>query len=84
MQLVDRIHMSKQSRNFTTVLTQEGKYFIAHNLEFGVVSQGESIEEATTNLKEAMELYLENISPDEFQTVGLHKPLVTTMELEYA
>lgn len=42
---------------FTTVITQEGKWFIARCIELGVVSQGENVESAQKNLKEAIELY---------------------------
>ncbi len=42
---------------FTAVITKEGKWYIAHCVELGVVSQGKTIEEAQANLKEAVELY---------------------------
>jgi predicted RNase H-like HicB family nuclease len=44
----------------TAVLTpaEEGG-FVALNPETGTVSQGETIEEAVANLREALELYLE-------------------------
>ena len=35
----------------TTVITQEGKWFVAHCVELGVVSQGKNVEEAQRNLK---------------------------------
>ena len=45
---------------FTTIIIQEGKWYVARCLELGVVSQGRTIEEAQKNLKEAVELYLED------------------------
>lgn len=48
------------SKKFTAVLTREGKWYVAHCVELGVVSQGKTIEEAQANLKEAVELYLES------------------------
>ena len=48
------------SRKFTAVITKEGKWYVAHCVEIGVVSQGKTIEEAQSNLKEAVELYLES------------------------
>jgi predicted RNase H-like HicB family nuclease len=68
---------------FTTIITQEDQWFVARAVELGVVSQGKSVEEAENNLKEAVELYLENekvldkISSD-------HAPIVTSLEVEYA
>ena len=48
------------SKKFTAVITKEEKWYVAHCLELGVVSQGKTIEEAQRNLKEAVELYLES------------------------
>lgn len=44
---------------FSSVITKEGKWHVAHCVELGVASQGKTIEEAQQNLKEAVELYLE-------------------------
>jgi predicted RNase H-like HicB family nuclease len=56
-----------REQTFTAVLCREGMWYVAHCPEIGTVSQGESIEEAVENLKEATELYLEELaSPQEF------------------
>jgi len=47
-------------KKFTAVITKEAKWYVAHCLELGVVSQGESLEEAQANLREAVELYIES------------------------
>ena len=52
-------------KKFTAVLTREGKWYVAHCVELGVVSQGKTIEEAQANLKEAVELYLESFGTGE-------------------
>ena len=46
----------------TAILTpaEEGGY-VAFNPETGTTTQGESVEDAVANLKEATELYLEDI-----------------------
>jgi len=49
-------------QTFTVVLCREGKWYVTHCPEIGTVSQGESIEEAVQNLKEATELYLEEVA----------------------
>jgi predicted RNase H-like HicB family nuclease len=61
----------------TAVLTpaEEGGY-VAFNPETGTTSQGESVEEAVVNLREAVELYLE-----EFPIKIIGRPLVTTFEV---
>ncbi|MEX0746308.1 MAG: type II toxin-antitoxin system HicB family antitoxin [Phycisphaeraceae bacterium] len=48
----------------------------AFNPETGSTSQGESVEEAIANLREATELYLE-----EFPLGSVGQPLVTTFEV---
>ena len=63
------------NRTLTAVLHREGNLFVADCPEVGTVSQGETIEEALRNLREATELYLE-----EFPTEDVGRPLVTTFE----
>ncbi|MGH8707752.1 MAG: type II toxin-antitoxin system HicB family antitoxin [Burkholderiales bacterium] len=50
--------------------------FIALNPETGTTTQGESIEEAIANLREATELYLE-----EFPLASAGQPLITTFQV---
>ena len=46
-------------KTLTAVLHKEDDMYVAECPEVGTVSQGYSIEESLTNLKEATELYLE-------------------------
>ena len=64
---------------FTAVLHKEDNLYVAECPEVGTVSQGTTIEEAVTNLREATELYLEEFPPKD---VG--KPLVTVFEANFA
>jgi predicted RNase H-like HicB family nuclease len=49
----------------TAAITHEAPWYVARCLEVEVASQGESVEEALANLKEALELYFEDGSrPD--------------------
>jgi predicted RNase H-like HicB family nuclease len=57
---------------------EEGGY-VAHNPETGTTSQGETVEEALANLKEACELYLEECPPTGFSP---RAPILTTFEAE--
>lgn len=53
---------------FTAVIKKGEKQFVALCSEVDVVSQGFTIEEALSNLKEAVELYIEEMGlPEEFQ-----------------
>ncbi len=67
------------AKTLTAIIHKEKKFYVAECPEIGTVSQGLSVEEAVSNLKEATELYLE-----EFPQVNFSKPLLTTFEAEYA
>ncbi|PSB27713.1 type II toxin-antitoxin system HicB family antitoxin [Chlorogloea sp. CCALA 695] len=67
------------TKTFTAVIHKEENIFVANCPEIGTVSQGESVEEAITNLKEATELYLE-----EFPLPDNNLPITTTFEASYA
>ena len=45
---------------FTASIQQEEEWVVATCLENGVASQGQTIQEALDNLKEALELYFED------------------------
>ncbi len=65
---------------FTAVLStaEEGGY-VAMNPETGTTTQGETVDGAITNLKEATSLYLE-----EFPGTFSGHPLITTFDLAHA
>ena len=71
--------MEMQAQTFTAVLHKEDDLYVAECPEVGTVSQGPTIEEAISNLKEATELYLE-----EFPLPSSARPLLTTFEAKYA
>ena len=61
----------------TAAITHEGELFVARCLEVDVTSQGQSMDDALSNLKEALGLYLE----DESEPFDLVHPTVTTFHL---
>lgn len=61
---------------FTAVVHKEEDLYVAECPEVGTASQGETIEEAVNNLKEATELYLE-----EFPIKQTFRPFLTTFEV---
>jgi predicted RNase H-like HicB family nuclease len=50
----------------------------------GCHSQGDSLEEVLSNIKEAIELYLETLSPEEKQFSLSKEILTTSMEVQIA
>ncbi len=58
------------ARTFTAIIHKEDDLYVAECPEAGTASQGQTIEEATANLKEATELYLE-----EFPSSTVHSDI---------
>lgn len=67
---------------FTTTFTKEKRWYVARCVELGVVSQGKTIEEATKNIREAVELYLED-APSQKTYLSKQAPLIATLDVEY-
>jgi predicted RNase H-like HicB family nuclease len=59
--------MSTKSFQFTAVIEREDDWFVATCPEVDVVSQGKTIEDARSNLLEAVELFFEAASPSEIK-----------------
>ncbi len=70
-------------RTFLVSIIKEDKFFIARCPELGVTSQGETIEEAQANIKEAIELYIESFGIEDLPH-ETSKPLWTTVEVAHA
>ena len=64
------------NRTFTAILHKEDNLYVAECPETSTASQGETIEEAIANLKEATELYME-----EFPLKSGSHPILTTFEV---
>ena len=62
---------------FTAILEREGDAYVALCPELDVASQGATVEEATANLKEAVELFLEAADPEEVRR-RLHGQIFVT------
>lgn len=70
--------------SFTAVLEREGTGYVALCPELDIASQGETIEEALANIREAVELFLECASPEEVK-IRLHPEIfVTRFEAAHA
>lgn len=62
---------------YTAILEREGDLYVALCPELDVASQGATVEEATANLKEAVELFLETADPQEIKR-RLHSEVFVT------
>jgi predicted RNase H-like HicB family nuclease len=70
--------------NLTAVLERENDGFVSLCPELDVASQGQTVEEALANLKEAVGLFLECAPPEEVQRRYRSEVFVTRFEAAYA
>ena len=70
--------------NLTGLLEKEGDGYCSYCPQLGVASQGDSVEDALANLKEAVELFLECASPSEIEERYRAEVFVTQFEATYA
>ena len=66
--------------SYTAILEKEGNLYVALCPELDVASQGATVEEATANLKEAVELFLECADPEEIARRQHDEVYVTRFE----
>jgi predicted RNase H-like HicB family nuclease len=76
----DVIAGGTMTRTLTAAVHQEDDWYVARCLELDVASQGESLKEALTNLREAVELYLEQASQPMIEST----PFVTSFQIAAA
>jgi predicted RNase H-like HicB family nuclease len=68
----------EETYRFSAVIQKEGKWYFSRCPELDIASQGETIEEAIENLKEAIELYLED---EDAQIPAARQIFTTTIEV---
>ena len=71
-------------RTLTAILEREGDGFVAMCPEVDVASQGNTVEEATNNLREAVELFFESAGPEEIKKRLKGEVYVTRLEVAVA
>ena len=62
---------------FTAAVSHEASWYVARCLEVEVTSQGETFDEALSNLQEALELYFE----DEPFPEGIEPPIIAPINV---
>lgn len=62
---------------FTAAVTHEHPWYVARCLEVEVTSQGTTLDEALDNLKEALELYFDDVPIPE----GIEPPVIAPVEI---
>ncbi len=65
------------NRKLTAIIERENDGYVALCPEVDVASQGDTIDKARNNLKEALELFFETASPEELKS-RLHEEVYVT------
>ena len=68
---------------YTAIIEKEGNLYAALCPELDVASQGTTVEEATSNLQEAVELFLECADPEEIKRRRRTEVFVTRIEAKH-
>jgi len=68
-------------RRFTAMIYRENGGYVALCPELDVASQGVSVEEASSNLREAIELFIETADPSEIAARMREELYVTALEV---
>jgi predicted RNase H-like HicB family nuclease len=71
----------KREQRLTAIIEREDDGFVALCPEFDIASEGSSIEEARSNLIEALTLFFETASPSEVTRRAHHEVFVTQVEV---
>lgn len=69
-------------RNFTAIIEKEGDGYVSLCPEIDVASQGDTIEEARNNLREAIELFFKYASEEEIYTRLKSDFFITNMQIK--
>jgi predicted RNase H-like HicB family nuclease len=69
------------ARQFTAIIEREDDGYVALCPELDIASQGDTIEEARSNLQEALELFLEAASAEEIRERLREEVYVTRVEV---
>ena len=65
----------------TIIIKQEDAWFVATCLENNIASQGKTLDEAISNLKEAIALYYEDESEEVVSVTHTEQIYITTLEM---
>jgi len=74
----------KSIQNFTAIIEKGNDGFVALCPELDVASQGNTVEEAKSNLQEAIELFFEHASKEEITSRLKTDVFITNMQIAVA
>ena len=68
-------------KQLTAIIEREGNGYVSLCPQLDIASQGDTIEEARENLREALELFFEAASPSEIQERLHQEVYITQLEI---
>jgi len=68
-------------KQLTAIIEREGKGYVSLCPELDIASQGDTVEEARNNLREALELFFETASSEEIKQRLHEEVFVTRVEI---
>jgi predicted RNase H-like HicB family nuclease len=69
------------THQLTAILSREGDGYVSHCPELDIASQGRNVEEARSNLIEALQLFFETADPTEIRERLRQEVFVTRVEV---
>ena len=69
------------TRQLTAIIEREGNGYVSFCPEIDVASQGDTVQEASNNLREAVELFFETASPEEVSQRRHDEIYITRLEI---
>ena len=69
------------NRQLTAIIEREGNGYVSLCPELDIASQGDTIDEARSNLKEALSLFFECASPEEIKSRLAQEVYITPIEV---
>jgi predicted RNase H-like HicB family nuclease len=70
-----------RSEQLTAIIEREGDGYVSFCPELDIASQGQTVEEARSNLREALELFFESADPSEIARRLHSEVYVTRLEV---
>lgn len=71
----------RKTKQLTAIIEREEKGYVSLCPELDIASQGDTIEEARSNLVEALELFFETADPSEIQDRLIIEVFITRLEV---
>jgi predicted RNase H-like HicB family nuclease len=68
-------------KKFTAIIQKEENMYVALCPELDIASQGETVQEARDNLREAVELFFEDANPEEVNTRMHDEQYISSIEV---